>query len=64
MIYHIPQASTNKLGKSFKCDVTKELERTTDIRTESLFEHRSVKIVKTQTSRLICDVERFDDDME
>lgn len=62
MILHIPHSSINTLGKSFMCDVTREIERMTDIKTDSLFAHPFATVVKFPISRLICDVERFEDD--
>ena len=62
MILHIPHASTNTLDKEFLCDINLELERMTDIDTDKLFDHPHAKRVVFLISRLVCDVERFEDD--
>ena len=62
MILHIPHASTDTLGKSFLCDLSLELERMTDIHTDLLFDHPDATKIIFPISRLICDVERFEDD--
>lgn len=62
MILHIPHASTDTLEKEFICDSEKELERMTDIDTDQLFQYPSAIRIVFPVSRLICDVERFEDD--
>lgn len=62
MILHIPHASTNTLDKKFDCDLEQELYRMTDANTDNIFHHPNAKRVIFEVSRLICDVERFEDD--
>ena len=62
MILHIPHSSTDTLAKEFLCDLDLELERMTDIDTDRLFNHPEAISVVFPISRLICDVERFEDD--
>jgi len=62
MILHIPHSSTDTLGKTFLCDLTLELERMTDTDTDKLFQCDNATKVIFPISRLICDVERFEDD--
>ena len=62
MILHIPHSSTDTLGKEFLCDLELELERMTDVDTDKLFDYSNVIKVIFPVSRLICDVERFEDD--
>ncbi len=62
MILHIPHSSTNTLGKEFLCDLGIELDRMTDIDTDILFNYPSATKIIFPISRLICDVERFEDD--
>ena len=62
MILHIPHSSTNTLGKEFLCDLELELDRMTDIDTDKLYEYPLATRVIFPVSRLICDVERFEDD--
>ena len=62
MILHIPHASTDTLGKPFLCDRETELSRMTDWYTDELFDHPKALRVVFPISRLICDVERFEDD--
>jgi len=62
MILHIPHSSTNTLGKEFLCDLELELDRMTDIDTDKLYDYPYATKVVFPVSRLICDVERFEDD--
>ena len=62
MILHIPHASTDTLNKKFLCDLSLELERMTDVDTDRLFDYREAVKIIFPISRLICDVERFEDD--
>lgn len=64
MILHIPHASTDTLGKDFLCDLELELERMTDIDTDKLFDHPDATRIVFPVSRLVCDVERFEDDTQ
>ena len=61
MILHIPHSSTDTLGKELLCDLDLELKRMTDINTDKLFSNNTAKKVIFPISRLICDVERFED---
>jgi len=62
MILHIPHASTDTLGKTFLCDMDLELDRMTDIDTDKLYDHPHATKIIFPISRLVCDVERFEDD--
>jgi len=62
MILHIPHSSTNTLGKEFLCDLELELDRMTDVDTDKLYDHPHTTRVVFPVSRLVCDVERFEDD--
>ena len=62
MILHIPHSSTNTLDKDFLCDLNHELDRMTDVDTDKLFDYPDAIHVIFPFSRLICDVERFEDD--
>ena len=62
MILHIPHASTDTFEKEFLCDLKLELERMTDADTDKLFSHPEATRIVFPVSRLICDVERFEDD--
>ena len=62
MILHIPHSSTDTLGKEFFCDLKVELDRMTDIDTDKLYDYSHATKVIFSLSRLICDVERFEDD--
>jgi N-formylglutamate amidohydrolase len=62
MILHIPHASTETLGREFLCDLSLELERMTDHYTDKLFDHPEAERIVFPVSRLVCDVERFEDD--
>jgi N-formylglutamate amidohydrolase len=62
MILHIPHASTNTLDKEFLCEREHELEIMTDIDTDKLFDCPKATRIVFPVSRLICDVERFEDD--
>ena len=64
MILHIPHSSTNTLHYTFDCDVNTELELLTDHRTDELFQHDDASRLVFPVSRLICDVERFEDDQQ
>jgi len=64
MILHIPHSSTNTLNYTFDCDVNAELELLTDHRTDELFQHDDASRLVFPVSRLICDVERFEDDQQ
>lgn len=62
MILHIPHASLNTLSKEFLCDLDKELIRMTDRYTDELFYHPQAARIVAPISRLLCDMERFEDD--
>lgn len=64
MILHIPHSSTNTLNYAFDCDVSTELELLTDHNTDELFQHNNASRLVFPLSRLICDVERFEDDQQ
>ena len=64
MILHIPHSSTNTLNYTFDCDVSKELELLTDHDTDKLFQYDDASRLVFPVSRLICDVERFEDDQQ
>lgn len=61
-ILHIPHSSADVLGKHFLCCLDIELARMTDVDTDKLFEHQEAARIIFPISRLICDVERFEDD--
>ena len=61
MILHIPHSSTDTLGKTFLCDLSLELARMTDTDTDKLFQCNNATKIIFPISRLICDVERFED---
>ena len=62
MILHIPHSSTDTLGKEFLCDLEVELNCMTDIDTDKLYDYPHATKIIFPVSRLICDVERFEDD--
>jgi len=62
MILHIPHSSTNTLDKKFLCNLEVELNRMTDFDTDKLFDYSDATKIIFPVSRLICDVERFEDD--
>ncbi len=62
MILHIPHSSTNTNNTEFDCDLDLELSRMTDIDTDKLFDYPGATRIVLPVSRLICDVERFEDD--
>lgn len=62
MILHIPHSSTNTLDKEFLCNLEVELDRMTDFDTDKLFDYPDATKIIFPVSRLICDVERFEDD--
>ena len=62
MILHIPHSATDTKGVTFDCDLEQELHRMTDWFTDKLFEHTEATRIVLPVSRLICDVERFEDD--
>ena len=64
MILHIPHSSTNTLDYTFDCDVNTQLALLTDYRTDELFQHDDASRLVFPVSRLICDVERFEDDQQ
>ena len=68
MILHIPHSSTYipQEYKFIKKDISDDIFRMTDWYTDELFFHRNSDRIVFDTSRLICDVERFvkDDPME
>jgi N-formylglutamate deformylase len=61
MILHIPHASTNTAGYDIN-NRCQELLRMTDHFTDELFVNEEATSVVFKLSRLICDVERFEDD--
>lgn len=63
MILHIPHASTNTLDCQIK-NKQRELLRMTDHFTDDLYTHKDATRVVFGLSRLICDVERFEDDAQ
>ena len=62
MILHIPHASLNVEGKEFLCDLRQELLRMSDRYTDEIFDHPEATRIIAPISRLICDMERFEDD--
>ncbi len=63
MILHIPHSSTLiPQNIKFLTDVAIELERMTDWYTDELYSHANAKRIVLHVSRLVCDVERFEDD--
>lgn len=62
MILHIPHASIDTLDKPFFSDIDNELLRMTDRYTDELFYHEQAISIIAPISRLICDMERFEDD--
>jgi len=62
LILHIPHASLNTLSKEFLCDLDKELLRMSDRYTDELFYHPQATRIVAPISRLICDMERFEED--
>jgi len=63
MIIHIPHASTDTLDKVFHSNIDNELLRMTDRYTDELFYYEKAISIIAPISRLICDMERFEDDM-
>ena len=63
MILHIPHASTQTLEYKVN-NLQRELLRMTDHFTDELFTHSNATRVVFGVSRLICDVERFEDDSQ
>jgi N-formylglutamate amidohydrolase len=61
MILHIPHASTNTAGYDIN-NRCRELLRMTDHFTDELFINEHATSLLFKLSRLICDVERFEDD--
>lgn len=61
MILHIPHASTNTLTYTIE-DKERELLRMTDHFTDELYTYTQATRLIFGVSRLICDVERFEDD--
>ena len=61
MILHVPHASTNLLNKEL-FNQERELLRMTDHFTDDLYDARNVTKIVFGVSRLICDVERFEND--
>lgn len=64
MILHIPHASTNTLGLLFKADLNREIELLTDHYTDEIFNCAGSKKLVFPVSRLVCDVERFENDSD
>ncbi len=62
MILHIPHSSIDTKNIRFDCDLEQELYRMTDIDTDKLFSYSNSTRIILPVSRLICDVERFEDD--
>ena len=62
MVLHIPHSSTNPLGISFDADLDKEIELLTDHHTDKLFHHAGTNRLVFPISRLVCDVERCEDE--
>ncbi len=62
MILHIPHSSTDTAGKTFLCERDTELLRMTDWYTDELYSCEGAARIVFPYSRLICDVERFEDD--
>lgn len=60
MILHIPHASTNTLGYEFLVNVEHELALLTDHDTDKLFVCDAATRLVFPVSRLVSDVERFE----
>ncbi len=63
MILHIPHSSTNTLNYVLN-NKEREILRMTDHFTDDLYRCRDASRIVFGLSRLICDVERFEDDNE
>ena len=63
MILHIPHASTNTKDYEIN-NRCRELLRMTDHFTDELFSQKDASRVVSKVSRLICDMERFEDDSQ
>jgi len=63
MILHIPHSSTNTLDYQIN-NRCRELHRMTDHFTDELYQNPNATKIIFRLSRLICDVERFDDDTQ
>ncbi len=63
MILHIPHSSTNTKGYDLN-NRCQELLRMTDHFTDELYSHPDATKIIFHVSRLICDVERFEDDKQ
>ena len=61
MILHIPHSSTFTEKLEFLTDIKTELNTMTDFFTDDIFDYDCKKII-APISRLVCDMERFDDD--
>lgn len=65
MILHIPHSSTFiPQDKTFLTNINTELKRLTDWHTDEIYTHENGKRVVFCVSRLICDVERFEDNAQ
>ncbi len=63
MILHIPHASTDTLEYKIN-NKKRELLRMTDWYSDDLYAHERATRIVFEVSRLICDVERFEDDSQ
>jgi len=63
MILHIPHSSTNTLNYRLH-NRDREILRMTDHFTDDLYAHKETIRVVFEVSRLVCDVERFEDDKQ
>lgn len=64
MILHIPHASIDTLGYEFLTNIKTEITLLTDHSTDELFKCSGAKTIIFPVSRLICDVERFEQDAQ
>jgi len=65
MILHIPHNSILiPQDTNFLSDIKTELERMTDWYTDELYTHDKARRIVLHVSRLVCDVERFEDDKQ
>ena len=61
MILHIPHSSTFTENLEFLADIQNELNTMTDFYTDDIFDNNCTKVI-APISRLVCDMERFEDD--
>ena len=61
MILHIPHASTYTENLEFLAEIKDELNTMTDFYTDDIFDYECTRVI-APISRLVCDMERFEDD--